>query len=429
MDIIIKQRIARWKQKNFRSNKCVAERQIAGKSDNEKITEQINRGSGRKYDKMVQSCVCDTKERSRQMEENNRLFRVKHSIKRRTVQNREYLCTKRDTETVRLGNQDRYRKCISSCNCGQQPQQLSGFQVQEQDTQMQKNAICNKTYLIRIHKNNEISYEVPQRNFRNEKFCLQRQLDLSLTNQKATPIISYRDRDQTWIVGLKHLQRQSLLISTQKVEFLGWVINSSDDLIPMTIQRRTEMITILLKWRKISQLQQSKKIKYLSRMISKINFLRLQFKRMGLHIRILNQKKSKNSIDIRLEGLSVDGQKSITRNTLVVKLDQKQQSNKSFNISNRSYSENRYLRRRMEDLIGYIELENEEQKQWKVNKRKLATNLFESEGDCSYLLRDTQARILFKCWQNQQSKDRDRQRGGSLQHQERSSSNSICQVN
>ncbi|KAA6366941.1 MAG: hypothetical protein EZS28_037533 [Streblomastix strix] len=64
----------------------------------------------------------------------------------------------------------------------------------------------------------------------------------------------------------------SLLIPTQKVEFLGWVINSSEDQISMTIQRRAQMITILSKWRKISQLQQPIKIKYLATMIGRLIF-------------------------------------------------------------------------------------------------------------------------------------------------------------
>ncbi|KAA6389037.1 MAG: hypothetical protein EZS28_015435, partial [Streblomastix strix] len=86
---------------------------------------------------------------------------------------------------------------------------------------------------------------------------------------------------------------KSQLIPTQKVESLGWVVNSSEDQISMTIQGRAEMIIILLKWRKISQLQYPMKIKYLANMIGKINLLRLQFKQEGLHMRILNQMKRK----------------------------------------------------------------------------------------------------------------------------------------
>ncbi|KAA6401218.1 MAG: hypothetical protein EZS28_003262 [Streblomastix strix] len=61
----------------------------------------------------------------------------------------------------------------------------------------------------------------------------------------------------------------------------------------MTTERRQEMMSLMWKWKKIAQMQQSTKIKYLASLIGKINFLRLQFKRGGLHMRVMNQMKNK----------------------------------------------------------------------------------------------------------------------------------------
>ncbi|KAA6387264.1 MAG: hypothetical protein EZS28_017205 [Streblomastix strix] len=93
MDIIRLFRISREEQKNSRSNRSFEMRIMVEKSHNEKKANQNDRINGRKYGKMVQSCVCDTKERSR-----------------------GYSYTERAAVTVTLEDQNRYRKCISSFN-------------------------------------------------------------------------------------------------------------------------------------------------------------------------------------------------------------------------------------------------------------------------------------------------------------------------
>ncbi|KAA6321879.1 MAG: putative reverse transcriptase, partial [Streblomastix strix] len=96
--------------------------------------------------------------------------------------------------------------------------------------------------------------------------------DMELFNRQI-PAIREKLNSLGWIVA----EEKSCLIPNQQVEFLGWRINSLEDRIQMTTERRQEMMSLMWKWKKIAQMQQSTKIKYLASLIGKINFLRLQF--------------------------------------------------------------------------------------------------------------------------------------------------------
>ncbi|KAA6402947.1 MAG: putative Transposon Ty3-I Gag-Pol polyprotein [Streblomastix strix] len=212
-------------------------------------------------------------------------------------------------EIVRLDDQDKYRKCISSCNCEQQPQELYGLQNQGQDIQIHRDTIWLKHAPFVLNK----TMRPVMKNFREILGirCLAYCDDLIFLSQSKdqlqlqVPQIVNKLGSLGWGIS----EDKSLLIPTQKVEFFSWVINSSEDQISMTIQRRTEMITILSKWRKISQLQYPMKIKYLASMIGKINFFKLQFKRGGVHMRILNQMKSNSAQTYRWKGYLRMGRK------------------------------------------------------------------------------------------------------------------------
>ncbi|KAA6400036.1 MAG: hypothetical protein EZS28_004444 [Streblomastix strix] len=78
-----------------------------------------------------------------------------------------------------------------------------------------------------------------------------------------------------------------------RIEFLGWSIDSNLDQLSMTITRQMKMKQMLGRWRRIAVNQRIVKVRFLASFIGSLNFLRLQFKRGGIHLRKLNKIKSK----------------------------------------------------------------------------------------------------------------------------------------
>ncbi|KAA6356403.1 MAG: hypothetical protein EZS28_048070 [Streblomastix strix] len=255
-------------------------------------------------------------------------------------------------------------------------------------------------------------------------FRLKRRSDLFQLNQIAAPIISSKDSEQTWIAGLGHLRRQAVTNSNPrgKISQLDSQFFRRSDINDNIKKNRDSrnsfeveenIATVIIKENQV-----------LDQHDRQDQFPQTLAQTRGISYEDIQLNEKQSNVYIQMEGLFVDEQKSITRNILVDQLSQNYQANQSYNTPDKSHSENGCLRRRMWNRVGNIEFENEDQREWEMDKRKLATDQFESEGDCRYPLRDTQARTLFNRCQNQQSEERDRQRGRSLQHQERSSSNS-----
>ncbi|KAA6365103.1 MAG: putative reverse transcriptase, partial [Streblomastix strix] len=94
--------------------------------------------------------------------------------------------------------------------------------------------------------------------------------------------------------GWKISQEKSSLIPTQSCEFLGWSVNSLSNELTMTSQRREEMLRRISKWRRMIQSHKSVKTRWLASLIGKFNFLRIQIKRGGLHLKKLNKLKNKS---------------------------------------------------------------------------------------------------------------------------------------
>ncbi|KAA6366112.1 MAG: putative reverse transcriptase, partial [Streblomastix strix] len=92
--------------------------------------------------------------------------------------------------------------------------------------------------------------------------------------------------------GRKLSEKKSVLEPQQTTEFLGWEICTQTDQIRMREDRRQKMLQQINRWIKIVQKQTLVKVKALASFIGKLNFLRMQIKRGGLHMRKLNKVKS-----------------------------------------------------------------------------------------------------------------------------------------
>ncbi|KAA6371021.1 MAG: putative Transposon Tf2-6 polyprotein, partial [Streblomastix strix] len=95
-----------------------------------------------------------------------------------------------------------------------------------------------------------------------------------------------------WIISPK-----SMLIPQQQVQYIGWIWNLTNLTIRMPEDRRRKMISHLIKWNKQSQRRYTVKIRNLARLIGKLVFLKPQFPRVLLHMkllyRFLNQAKAR----------------------------------------------------------------------------------------------------------------------------------------
>jgi hypothetical protein len=90
---------------------------------------------------------------------------------------------------------------------------------------------------------------------------------------------------------------KSILIPTQQFEFLGWEFNTILDQLRMTNLRRKEMLNQIDKWTSLIVRRRWVKVRWLASLIGKLNFLRVQIKRGGLHMQQLNRCKSKIAIN------------------------------------------------------------------------------------------------------------------------------------
>ncbi|KAA6383816.1 MAG: putative reverse transcriptase [Streblomastix strix] len=85
-----------------------------------------------------------------------------------------------------------------------------------------------------------------------------------------------------WIISNK-----SILVPNLQVQFIGWIWNFSDLTIQMPSDRRTKLIIQLIKWNKLSNHREEMQTKDLAKIIGKQIFIRSQFPRALLHIKLL----------------------------------------------------------------------------------------------------------------------------------------------
>ncbi|KAA6397704.1 MAG: putative Transposon Ty3-I Gag-Pol polyprotein, partial [Streblomastix strix] len=92
--------------------------------------------------------------------------------------------------------------------------------------------------------------------------------------------------------GWKIAMNKSVLEPTRVITFLGWQIDMNKDQLMMTEERQARMKGLIGRWRRIIQQGRMVKVKFLASFLGSLNFLRLQIRRGGLHMRKLNKIKS-----------------------------------------------------------------------------------------------------------------------------------------
>ncbi|KAA6382799.1 MAG: hypothetical protein EZS28_021675 [Streblomastix strix] len=96
--------------------------------------------------------------------------------------------------------------------------------------------------------------------------------------------------------GWKIAMNKSVLEPTRVITFLRRQINMNKDQLMMTEERQAKMKGLIGRRRRIIQQGRIVKVKFLASFLGSLNFLRLQIRRGGLHMRKLNKIKSQTAM-------------------------------------------------------------------------------------------------------------------------------------
>ncbi|KAA6368367.1 MAG: hypothetical protein EZS28_036108 [Streblomastix strix] len=95
--------------------------------------------------------------------------------------------------------------------------------------------------------------------------------------------------------GFKISINKFVLIPMMQLEFFGLKIDQDQDQISMTQSRQKKMKQMLRRWRRIVTNQYMVKVGFFASFIGSLNFLRLQFKRVSIHLKKLNKINSRTA--------------------------------------------------------------------------------------------------------------------------------------